>query len=268
VTHVHLPLFASKAAPLRASKLPGLMLCPIKEVLLDAGLMISGDSIASHTGRAVHKAVEVFHKTSFDEKAAVKETLRCRHEYRKMEEDKVLTIFRGYARDPRNRVPVVLSEQELTAVLDPWPTDQTKEPVYLIGHVDQVREVDGNLSVFDIKVIKDSGEMARDTYTYQLVMYAVMATKLMGRDVHPGGIIRASSYHTAKNKTVEAPDDVFFHYPFKLEDCRPLLDNVRRRVAEVRNREALPNPCNLCTYCPAGNVRNCFTTLKEYWKLG
>lgn len=256
-------MFASKASPLRASSLPQLLRCPLRLYLVQKGVIIDGDNIAAHTGSMVHRGLEAFHRNGFHVPKAIKSAKADLHKYRNADQVKAVKIIEGYGKDPRNRVKTYLLEEEVSVTLEPWKTDKTKEPIVIIGHCDQVREVDGQLCVVDYKTTSKGGDEARGTYTAQLVLYAMAASIKLKKPVHPGFICRVTSYTTGKNDKIEAPDDVFFKYPFDLDGTKELINEIRREVARVRREEIGPRPSGDCVYCPAGHVGHCSKLLLQ-----
>lgn len=256
-------LFASADSPLRASSLPQLLRCPLRLYLIQKGVIIDGDNTAAHTGSMVHKGLEAFHANGFRVPTAIKAAKAGLHEYREADQVKAIRIIERYAADPRNRVKTYLLEEEVTYTLPPWKTDKTKEDIVIIGHCDQVREVDGQLCVVDYKTTSRSGVDALHAYTAQLVIYALAASKKLGKPVHPGYICRVTSYLTKQNDGNPSPDDVFIRYPFDLDQTNHLVDEIRREVARVRRDELGPRPSGDCSYCPAGHIGHCSGLLQN-----
>lgn len=255
--------FATDERPLRASKVPQLLKCSLRLWLLDKGVIIDGDNVAANTGSMVHKGIEGFHRNGFRVARAIKYAEEFIHEYRDADQVKARKAIEGYAKDPRNRVKTFLLEEEVQVTLDPWKTDKTKEPIVIVGHCDQVREVDGVLSVVDYKMTSRGGLDAMFDYTAQLVIYALAATERLGREVQPGYICRVSSYTTKQNDGVLSPEDVFIKCPFTRDQTKELIDEIRREVARVRREEMGPRPSSNCIFCPAGHLGHCSQLLQE-----
>lgn len=250
-------IFASADSPLRASSVPQLLRCPLRLYLVQKGAIIDGDNVAAHTGSMVHKGLEAFHANGFRVPKAIKVATDSIHEYRNADQEKAKKIIERYGNDPRNRVKTYLLEEEIIFTLPPWKTDKTKEEIVIVGHCDQVREVDGQLCVVDYKTTSRGGQEALHAYAGQLVIYALAASKKLGKPVHPGFICRVTSYLTGKNESNPSPDDVFYKYPFDLDQTQLLLDEIRREVARVRRAELGPRPSGECQWCPASHVGHC-----------
>lgn len=257
------PVFASKETPLRASKVPALLRCSLKLHLLETGMINdSGSSVASHTGDMLHRAVEDWHRNGFRSAQSWKSVLANRYAYRDADVERVRKMFEGYTEDPRNKVETILVEGEIAVTLPPWKTDKTRKEIVIVGHPDQVRTVDGELVVCDLKTSTKSGLDIMFEYTCQLVVYALGASKLLKKPVQPGYIIRTASYATKQNEGNRSPEDVFIKYPFNTSQTSELIDEIRREVARVRRGEVGPRPSVDCRWCPAGHPGTCSELLQ------
>lgn len=255
--------FATPENPLRASSVPKLLQCSLRGYLLSLGILVDGSSEAADTGSLFHEAVKWFYtlRGLISYKKAWKKAYDLRHMFPLAKIEKAESMFKRYTDDPRNQVKPVLVEKELTVTLDPWETDTTGQAIHIVGHLDQVREIDGTLYVVDMKCTSRGGTDALAEYTAQLVLYALGASKLLKRPVEPGYILRATSYLTQKNEGVASPDDVMFKCLFSMSDCTRLLNEIRKEVARVRAGEVGPRPSSGCVYCPAGHIGYCSSLL-------
>lgn len=226
--------------------------------------------VAAQSGSAFHCLVEAWHASHHDEFHATQVEESRRHEWPDADIDKaVLPAFRGYARDPRNRITPVAQELEIRFEIDPSPDDPTGELIHLVGHLDQVRqEGDGTLQVWDMKLSRLGGGDLINSYAYQLGFYAIGATKYLGREVKPGGIIRCSTYGTKDAQKYVSPDGVFFPVGLTDEVLDHMVADLARTVAAVRRGEVSARPGDWCSYCPIGHISRCVPLLSHITQTG
>lgn len=252
----------------RISSLPSLSRCP--------GFTLLGvdrpSSKAADTGSAVGRLIELWHRAGEDsgQMDACVQTLRAEaaSRFALADLDDVVTTGLLYAQDPRNRGEVVADycELQVDVTLPPAPEDPVGEPIQLRGHVDQIREVGGQLYVWDVKNGRPEGEELVNSYALQLAAYAVAATHTLGRDVLPGGIIRTQGYRATRRVRGDdgelrdrVPTDarVFYHAQWSLSQCRSMLGTAVQHVALLNAGIVLTQPGVHCRWCPADGPNVC-----------
>jgi len=250
-------LFGSETCPVRASRLPALLRCPLNAVLEMLGENSSGP--AADTGSAVHKAAAAYHTTAKrDVAASLAEMRTFLPEYPLADLGTAEQQFRHYAADPRNQeANVVLCEAKVTVVLSPPEGDTT--PIEIHGRLDQVREYRGVLTVYDIKTggVMEGDEMLSYAAA-QLAAYQVGASELLGKRVASACIIRTKDYLKTGRKKTPKPGPVFWSASWVYEDAVALMEEVRRIVGEIRRGHCRVSPsAENCRYCPGAGVANC-----------
>lgn len=217
---------------------------------------------AANTGSAVHVAAHALHtgKGVAEALAVMQAKL---NEYPRADMMDAADLFLKYAGDARNRgATVVLGEQPIAFQIAPSKEDPTQEPLVFVGTLDQVREADGQLRVYDLKTSKKDPTELLHEHTYQMAAYCVGASVLLKREVHPGALILVRKYKA----NGEGP--VFWHYPWKFSDCVKILDVVRHRVAEIRRGILYHNPNeSYCRWCHQRTPDLCLPKLQEELKL-
>lgn len=248
--------FATEKVPLHASGVGALLACPWR-VVMEMYAEGEGDSgAAADTGSAMHRAAAEFHRGK--EVAACLEVMRgYNHLYPKADLVDAATMFLTYARDPRNRVPTVLVEQQIDFGIKAHASDPTQEDISVTGTVDQVREENSRCAVWDIKTSKrDPLEILHESM-FQAACYCIGASILLGREVHPGGIIMPRRYRS------DATGPTHWPFVWKLSDIPAILEPVRLVVAAVRRGEVWHTPNANCKWCIAKSPDFCFPKLKE-----
>lgn len=214
--------FATPRAPLRGSSLETLMgICEGFVVLRMLGEREEG-GIAAHTGTAIGRAIEIVHQKGGKRKAFADIMAQVRKEsvegtpgsddqasFSKANWTEVEGMLKGYTEDRRNNVRVVEDslEEVVTLSLPPHPLDPTGEPVYLTGHIDQVRYdmASGSYKVWDVKSGKGTGAEMTSKYKWQVACYTeAYKVKYPDRKVSAGGIINVRDY--IENRTIKNPD--------------------------------------------------------------
>ena len=246
----------TEAHPLRASALPLLIRCPWRYAMVFLDTINDESGAAADTGSAVHAAVAEWHGSNFDVERSLGEMRRRVGEYPLADLHDAELSFRKYADDTANRVRCVAIERRVTFTLAPAEGDTGL--IHVAGTLDQIREVGGVLSVWDVKTGKkqDGYEMVH-AHALQLAAYAVGASQALGRDVQPGGVIRTYSYRQ------RTPAAAHWPAPFTLDQCDLLLDSLRVVVRELRRGNVWPGPGEHCGYCPAGGLDGCVPKLLE-----
>lgn len=246
--------------PLRSSSLPYLIKCPARAMLLYTDLISDEGGKAAQTGSLVHLGVEAFHQGR--KKSTCEKRIRTSKEFPEGDRDEAIRHFDAYVRDPRNQTTPVKVEEKIELTLD--PPDGSDLPIRVFGTLDQIREVNGEWYLFDVKTGKVQGWDMVNDYAYQVAAYCVGATKTFGRPVHPGALIRTQGYFKRGQFPPETePDGVFFEIPWKLDQCYTLLEMVRRQVGLIRQGHPTIGPGAHCNWCPAGGIGGCIVELGE-----
>lgn len=234
-----------KEAPVRISSAPGWLSC--EAFALGKSLVTDTGSLAAEAGSAADLAIKLMHQGKTIEEA-VEQAISA---HPTAERPVVLNVAGKYWDDPvSKRYGTVLPEsQDLEVCVE-------IDEVHFIGHMDQVRELDGSLFVWDLKQSKFSGTQLTFDYIAQLVLYAKAATIWYGKPVGVGGIIRLSEY---QKRTPEMA-----YYPTPIPDA--MGDNIVRQITgsirRARSRKPVAfRPCGRCYYCPLGGMDKCYATL-------
>lgn len=260
-----LSLFGTDEFPLRCSSLGAMVACPWRyamQFLFDQGESEAGP--AADTGSAAHAAVAAWHTNDKDATAAVRSMVDRGNEYPLADLDEAAAMFLLYSRDPRNAgATVVAVEQDVSFVLPPCPSDETKKGIVVWGTVDQVRlGSDGRLCVYDLKTSKKSGLVLMQEHQYQVAAYCVGASRRLGKPVHPGALICPRHYQVKRPPETE-PDGVFFEYAWSLEDCIAILLGVRHVVAAIRRGDVHHQAGESCRWCPSRTPDVCVPKLRS-----
>ena len=243
----------------------------------------SGAGKAAHTGTAVGRAIELWHRQGepdAETKGILESILEVVKEESVNSEDpfdladwsNVEKGLTSYALDPRNKGVVLTEslEETVTAVLDPHPTDPTGLPITVRGHIDQARRDSlGRVLVWDLKNGKPDGLEMVWSYILQQSLYTVAyAQSHPEEEVRWGGIIRLQGYRTRERREGKLKDrkvgthPVFFESPVFLEDIDTLLRMVTLAVSQIRRGEVVLTPGAHCNFCPAGGVTACIPQLR------
>lgn len=258
--------FGTDAAPLRCSALPLLVKCGWRATMLHLGIVDDSSGEAADTGTAVHAAVEHWHKSG-DTRAAL-DSIRARlGEFPLADLNEARLHFEPYTLDPRNapsRVRLIANELPVQFNLAPSDRDPTGRPIVVTGTLDQIRQgPDGRLCLWDLKTGRRDGWAMLHDYALQLAAYCVGARAKLGKEVHPGGIIRSRGWRTRGCDPTTEPPGVFFHSVFGVEDLDALLDAVREAVASIRSGTLNVGPGEHCSYCPSGGLQSCLPKLRN-----
>lgn len=259
-----LKLFATAEYPLHPSGVRALLDCQWRMVSMFLYPMGDESGPAADTGSAVHAAAHALHdgKEVAQCIAVMKAKLA---DYPRADLMDAADLFLKYAADVRNReAKVVASEVQIKFEIAPAPEDETGQPVSFIGRLDQVREVDGRLLVYDLKTSKlDQLRLLHD-HTFQVAAYCVGASQLLKKQVDPGALILVRRYGTGDFSNAH----VFWHYPWKFEDCVQILNIIRHRVAEVRRGVLYHNPSDSqCRWCHQKSPDLCLPKLQQELKI-
>lgn len=257
---MNLNTFATAQNPLRISSLPALVTCPMRAVLLDAGLLADDSGAAAQTGSLLHAFVAEWHAHGHDTEGAL--TTVQREPFPLADADKAATWFRAYTADPRNRECRILAiEQSVTLALPCADHDPTGLPIALRGTLDQIREEDGGPRVYDLKTGRASGLSMLDSYAFQLAAYSRAAAGFLGvapARMRSPGVIRLQGYDVKGCDPALRPPGVFYVSPFDAQRCEMLVDEIRNIVADIRSGRVDVRPGSHCSYmCPARGLQNC-----------
>lgn len=253
--------FADAEHPLRASSLPQLIGCPMRQVLLDAGMLSDESGPAAQTGSLLHAYAATWHGNGKNEsEAATRVDASAATEFPLADPDAARRWFAAYTRDPRNTRAVLAGcEQSVTLTLPPADHDPTGQPVCVRGTLDQIREEDGGFRVWDLKTGRPTGLVMLDSYALQLAAYTLAAAQWLGVDrMLPPGVIRLQGYDAKGCDPSLAPPGVFFQSVLSWERCQMLCDEVRNVVADIRSGRVDIRPGFSCsTICPARGTQTC-----------
>lgn len=255
--------------PLRSSALQKMVMCPMRALVT---IMEGDDSSgqAADTGSAMHKAAAMWHLNNHDVAEAVKAMHLHGKEYPLADMKEAESLFRLYSKDKRNQeAETPLIERKIAFSIPPCKEDETQKEIVIHGTLDQVRRVNGELRLYDIKTTKKSGTVALQSALYQMAAYCVGATLLMDEPVHPGALILPRTYALKQNVGVLQPTGVFWHIPWTLEHIPVILNGLKVIVAAMRRGDVWVNPNEECFFCPEKSIDNCIPKLLQLkTKLG
>lgn len=252
--------FATEEHPLHPSGLLPLVLCPWRMVMRYFEEPSEEHGVAGDTGSATHVAVAEFHrgKDLADCLAAIGAN---QARYPRADLTDAAGMFLEYAKDDRNTAAkVVAIEQAIRFQISPADEDKTGAPIQVIGTFDQVREVNGELKLYDLKTSKRQPMALLHHHVLQIAAYCVGATVFFGKPVHPGALILTRQYRGKVPSTAPA----FWHYNWRLEDTARILAVVRSTVARIRAGDVWHLPSDdMCTWCEMKTPDVCLPKLKE-----
>lgn len=255
-----LHLFGTADYPLRPSALATLVKCPLQAVLKVLDELEDTSGVAADTGSLAHEAVAAFHLEPDANKrigAAVAMLQQAAPKFPQADvADARITVER-YVADSRNAgAKVVAVERPVRLVLDPHPSDPTGQPVVINGKLDQLRESNGRITVWDLKTGKPGGREMSHEHSLQQAAYVLAARQSGFPTAEPGGLIRTAAYRT-RGAQLPMADGVFWDLPFTLADCPKLLSRVTLTVALIRSGEVDYGPGSWCVWCPLGGLDRC-----------
>lgn len=258
-----IPEFATANYPIRASSLPMLLRCPLRQALLHLGDMGDSSGQAADTGNLAHRAIEHWHKNKNTE-AALDFMKSCADEFPLGELGEAQRYVIPYTEDPRNQEAEIFACETPVAFKIEQALDDPFGPVYIRGTLDQVRrDTDGKLRLWDLKTgPKYSGWELLHVYAAQQAAYVLAACETFNTPIYPGGIIRGYGYRV-RGADLPAPDGVFWYHAWDLADCHVILRDVVHRVRDIRLGLVNPVPGEQCNYCPAGGLQGCLPLLKN-----
>lgn len=256
--------FATNDFPLHPSALRMLIECPWRMVSLYLNQFEGDSGPAADTGSAVHAAAQAFHDGK--EVAAALAVMQARlSEYPQADLMDAADLFLKYSGDARNKeAKIICNEVKIAFQIKAAEEDQTREPLIFEGRLDQVREVDGRLKVYDIKSSKKDQTTLLYESTFQMAAYCVGASILLKKQVDPGALILVRRYKNSDYSN----SPVFWHYAWTFNDCEKILDVIRHRVAEIRRGIVYHNPIESnCHWCHERTPDLCFPKLQKEMKL-
>lgn len=250
--------FATAENPLRCSNLPRLVRCPMQTVL--SMREEDGDSNeAADTGSAVHFAVAMYHTHAKGDSALAASAMRAALDrYPLADCDKAETQFHWYCKDSANACEMFAVEKRVAFTIPAAPFDPTKEAIYVIGTLDQIRRVKGKLWLWDIKTGSPEGPDMVHAACLQLCAYWHGAEQVFGEHIHGCGIIRTKDYvKTDYTRKTRKPGPVFYEAPWTRADVLRKLSAVQNTVADIRSGryDARPGE-DICKWCRFG-IGNC-----------
>jgi hypothetical protein len=248
--------FATEDWPLHPSGMRGLLMCPwriVAKYLADTAVD-EPPGPAADTGSAAHAAVAAMHRG-----ASVADALSVMGgrlpDYPQADLNDAAALFLAYATDPRNSsARVVLVEHPITFQISPAEEDKTQAPISVVGTLDQVREEDGKLRIWDFKTSKLDPIALLNNHALQVAAYCVGASIALQRPVDPGGLILPRRY--GKGAT-------HWMYPWTLADAEHLVEGIRHAVAAVRNGHVWHTPGEGCTWCWMRTPDTCLPKLQQ-----
>lgn len=216
--------------------------------------------VAGDTGSATHVAVAEMHQGKGE--AACIQVMRDKiQKYPLADLADAASMFLNYAKDPRNRdAEVILTETPIAFEIAPAPEDETQSPISVIGTLDQIRRNrDKNrFELWDVKTSKKDPYTVLQSSTFQLAAYCIGASILLGKPVHPGGIITPRKYGVDV-----ARSPVFWHCAWNFGDIEQILKGMRHIVARIRAGNIWHVPTEDCRWCPMRTPDACLPKLVE-----
>jgi len=257
--------WATKTSPMRASAATGFLQCAMGRIMDQMHPSAGGE--AAQNGSAVGRMIEVWHKlldsragSRSPEDAIEQAIVQVRGEKDKQfplaDFEKMEQVARLYAADSRNRGGFgrVMSET-MEAKVELVIESEWTEPVYIVGHLDQLRDHGDAVRLWDTKYSKKFyGVTLGLHYSFQQALYTIGASDLIGKPVQPGGIIALQAY---TQKDADAMSKVFVYNQMTLEQCYILAGEVVRQIARIRRGEIDVRPGEHCRWCPALSPSNC-----------
>lgn len=258
-----LKLIGTEEIPLRSSALQKMVQCPMRALVT---IMEGDDSSgqAADTGSAMHKAAAMWHLNNQDVIEALKHMHLFGKEYPLADMKEAEELFRAYTKDKRNKeAETVLVEEKISFSMPPHKEDETQAPIVIHGTLDQVRRVDGDLYLYDIKTTKKAGSVALQSALYQMAAYCLGASIRLNEPVSPGALILPRTYLKKENKGVLQPAGVFWHIPWNLSHLPAILDGLKVVVAALRRGDVWVNPSEDCFWCPEKSIDHCIPKVQK-----
>jgi hypothetical protein len=251
--------FATDQHPLHPSGMRMLVICPARSALRYL-LEPDGDEsgAAADTGSAMHAAAAAMHRGN-----GVAESIGAmqasQSDYPQADLADAAAMFLNYAQDTRNRdAKIIAVEENIAFQISPAAEDPTQAPISVIGRVDQVIEVNGQLVVRDIKTSKKDAITVLHESTFQVAAYMVGIAAKLQRPVSRGLIICPRKY-----KADPSNSPTHWHYPWGWDDLEQILSAIRHQVARIRSGDIYHVPGDYCQWCIAKSPDLCLPKLQE-----
>lgn len=250
---------------IRASLIDKLIKCPAARVMsMEADLEQSPGGPAAQLGSLVHKAIEAYHlidpsgkNVDLMQTEGVKALRSFEATFPLADKEEATKIFTYYANDPRNWRRVDKVEIKVQLELPPHPTDPTKQPITIIGHIDQITYINGHYCINDIKTGDKSGQELMYEHMGQQSAY-FLAAHNAGFPVKRAFIARTKGYRVrGVAQKMPSPDGVFWCMPIDKEFALDTLDRLRLEVANIRRGEVNFTTSVSCIFCEHQGPANC-----------
>ena len=216
-------------------------------------------SMKANSGSAVGRVIQLWIEGSFVEEALLT-AKREGEAYPKADWDLVAKWARAYVADARNHPGGRHGETDPAKCEAEVKLNIGCHP--FVGHIDQVRRLDGRLWVWDLKSGAGQGVDMVSDYAWQQAAYAVACTETWGEEVGFGGIIRLRGYFPrAKVEPSEA--SVFFEAYWDTAKCRQVLSDPQFLLDMLGRGEYLQLPGRHCRWCPAPSYPHCGDHIEE-----
>jgi hypothetical protein len=250
---MNLETFGGESSPLRASKLPSLILCTLRAALMES----DSSGTAADTGSMVHAAIAAFHQGKGV--ASITEFAAMLGQFPLGDVIEADRIFERYAEDPRHAAAeIVCIETPIRIEIE--PKFMPGPPIVIQGTLDQIRRDSGCLWVWDVKTGNRDAMYMQHAHAVQLAAYTLGARQLFpGDTVYPGGYLRTRGYFT-RGAELPSPQGVFV--PAGFDDPDAILDSVRLSVCLIRAGHVTATPGVHCENCSIG-LRYCLPRLRE-----
>jgi hypothetical protein len=246
-------IFADEQNPIRASTVISMLKCPFKVMALWDQYIYDSAGEAAQTGSLLHAGAEEFHRTG-ELVLALDRLKRDTSKFPLADYDRAKKMFDGYASDRRNaltRLSRDRLEVRFTEQIDPHPADKTRQPIFITGQLDQIRD---DLLIYDIKSSTRPSGVVNTESCIQLWIYCWLAQK-NGIDVSGYKLIMTNKYVLKQPKL----DEVFVDgLPYDERRVGKILQDIRLYTMLIRNRESVPiGPGEHCSWCPMNSPHTC-----------
>lgn len=230
---------------------------------LDQDLLEGEAGPAAHTGTAVGRAIELFHRailgsTAPDLKGIIKltkeESAKAERPFEKAKWRDVEAVFEEYSKDPRNVEHIVLPEVPLRHEFM-----LGADRIILAGTVDQIRLTDHGAEIWDLKNGAGDGDEMRFNYFPQLYGYTYALHRgglpyhvdyprsAYTKEAKLGGVIRLQDY---VKPLPRAGQKVFYPISHSIRSIEKGLERLVTRIVELQ-KGSKPNlkPGHHCSWC-------------------
>lgn len=241
--------FGTDKYPIHCSSIWRIMRCPLQAVLLAQGVMEAESAEAADTGSITHAAIAAYHRKE-DIAAALR---KAAAQFPLGDIDDAKSMVEPYCADPANQSAELLAvETTLQATIPPDETDPTQAPIVLMGTCDQIRrQPDGRLEVWDVKTSKRHRRAILYDTIWQLVGYSYIATRTLGVQVLPGGVIYVRGYSQKTYDYGRADGAVFLPVALTYDMVQTMIASLAQTVARIRAGSYIASPGEHCQFCPS-----------------